>query len=88
MGSYFDSLKDELKTIRNAQEGLLVQMGLEPIKDEAVTEEKEKEIKTIIVQKIEVSSKRKYLTEDLNHYYDVKDMGLDSNKRFLQNDQL
>ena len=85
MGSYFDNLKDELKSLRITQELMLTQMGIEPIKDENFTEEKDKKINLIPNPSLEITAKKRYLSEDLEREYDV-DL-LDSNKRFLQNDE-
>ena len=89
MGSYFDALKDELKTIRSAQEFILVQMGIEQKqeKQNVDTEENEKSPQHLSVnQNLTMSAKKRYFSEDIEHYLNEDNIAMDSNKRFLHNE--
>ena len=89
MGSYFDSLKDQLKTIRNSQEFTLVQMGIEPKQDKQDVESEENENapqKLSVNQNLTLSANKRYFSEDLERFINEDNLAMDSNKRFLHNE--
>jgi hypothetical protein len=85
MGSYFDSLKEELKSIRATQEFVLVQLGIEPTKPDVASDDNEKiKQSSQYLNPPIISSKRRYYSEDIEKY--LNEESLDSNKRFLPNE--